>query len=121
MKSYQDFLGESWCNLIWSIWVPFGSPNFKEIPVEAGLYRVKPINQKFLTYIGQTGKGLRNRLRVLSKHTLEDSMPFNDPHTAAPGHWAYRKSHLFEFECSAAAFPFSKRQRLGQEYYLLWQ
>lgn len=121
MANHSGYLTESWCGLTWSIWVPFGSSNFKEIPVDPGLYRVKAINQNFLTYIGQTGSGLRNRLRALITHTHKDSMPFNDPHTAAPSHWAWRKTHNFEFECSAAVFPFPKRQRLGHEHYLLWQ
>lgn len=121
MKNPPCFLGESWCQLHWSVWVPFGSPNFKEIPSEPGFYRVKPINQNNLSYIGQTGRNLRARVCALGKHTLADEMPYNDPHTAAPCHWAWGKTHKFEFECSAAAHPSSMRKRLGYEYYLLWK
>ena len=47
-------------------------------------------------------------------------MPFNDPHTAAPGHGALRVEEGLDFEVSVAPSALSDRDRLGQEDALLW-
>lgn len=82
---------------------------------------MKKVGGKSLYYIGQTGRSLRDRLRALSTHTLAHKMPFNDPHTAAPNLWAWRKTHRVQFECSVAPIELAKPLRLGLESYLLWK
>ena len=67
MKTKLNYLGQSWGGLDWSPWVPFSHYDFKEIPPSPGVYRVKPVYQDFLTYIGQTGRSLRIRLSTLRK------------------------------------------------------
>ena len=117
----HKYLSPLWCGLHWSKWVAFSQPDFGLIPHIPGVYRVRPAGKNFLTYIGQTGQSLRIRLSTLRTCTLKDTMPYNDPHTAAPNHWAWRKTHRMEYECSAARFPSSHRRRLGLESYLIWK
>ena len=85
MTSFE-FFSHSWCNLSWTPWIPFStqSSEFQIIPKEPGLYRIRPVNEQFLMYIGQTGRSLRERLNDLRRNTVKEIMPFNDPHTAAP-------------------------------------
>jgi hypothetical protein len=115
------YLTSRWCDLDWSPWVPFIGGDFSQLPGGPGLYRVKPLRGKQLVYIGQTGRNLRQRLRALSIYTLANKMPFNDPHTAAPRLWSWRKETGMEFTCSAAACPLPDRNRIGLEHYLIWQ
>lgn len=122
MTSFE-FFSPTWCNLSWSEWIPFSalSPEFKSIPKEPGLYRIRAKNQQFLMYIGQTGRSLRERLNDLKRNTLKEIMPFNDPHTAAPSLWAWNDANGYSYECSAAAYYSDLSQRTGWECYLLWQ
>lgn len=91
------------------------------------MYRVRAVNGNELFYVGQTGRNLRERLGDLRRNTLKESMPYNDPHTAAPSLWAWRHADGLDFECSAAAVSFTedmveaKKLRVGFEFYLLWQ
>ena len=62
---------------------------FRVLPKCPGAYRVKPLGEDQLAYIGQTGRDLRERLRDLCLNTLKLEMPFNDPHTAAPSLWSW--------------------------------
>lgn len=116
-----NFLGKSWCKLLWSPWVRFSDSDLSAMPDEPGVYRVKPIGKSELMYIGQTGSSLRERLRTLRRETLQKKMPFNDPHTAAPNLWAWKDSDGISYECSAAPIKLSKRDRLARECYLLSQ
>ncbi len=117
----QKYLGRRWCGLPWSRWVPFSESDFRDIPPSAGVYRVKPVNKDILVYIGETGRSLRERLRTLCGEVAKKSMPFNDPHTAAPCLWALKEAGGMEFECSAAPRNLGTRQRKGLECYLLWK
>ncbi|RYD02493.1 hypothetical protein N752_24500 [Desulforamulus aquiferis] len=82
----MDFLTNNWGGLQWTTWVRFGDKeSYMIIPKTPGLYRVKPIGRNQLAYIGQTGRSLYERLiNQLIRNTLQEIMPFNDPHTAAP-------------------------------------
>ena len=116
-----QFQSQSWCGLPWGPWVPFIEGDFSVVPNIAGLYRVRPIGRKELAYIGQTGISLRARLKSqLCNNVLASRMPWNDPHTAAPCLWAFRRSNRMEFECSAAPRKLSVRKRKALESYLLW-
>jgi hypothetical protein len=48
-------------------------------------------------------------------------MPFNDPHTAAPGHWVLRVENGMTFECSAAPSELGHQERQCLEDMLLWK
>ena len=126
-----EYSSPSWCNLSWTPWIPFASngEGFKILPRQHGIYRVKPINEDYLMYIGQTGRTLRQRLSELGVYQNSKEMPYNDPHTAAPSLWAWRDATGMDFVCSASAIPSSgrddprleRRKREGIECYLLWQ
>jgi hypothetical protein len=118
----------TWCGLQWTPWIPFSTPSaFKQLPSSPGLYRIRVINGEELFYIGETGRNLRERLGDLRRNTMKDTMPYNDPHTAAPSLWAWRHAEQVAFECSVAPLPSAedkeeaKIQRKGLEYYVLWQ
>ena len=117
------FLANGWCGLEWTVFVPFGSgpAERKTIPNSAGLYRIRVSGQARLAYIGQTGVSLRRRLANLMLQTLADEMPFNDPHTAAPGLWAYHDAEGLQYEAAAAECSIPKNERMALECYLLWQ
>ena len=118
-----EFFSKSWCGLNWTSWIPLNAPKevFREIPTSSGVYRVRPQEARQLAYIGQTGRGLRERLRTLSIYTYGDEMPFNDPHTAAPGHWVLRVENGMTFECSAAPTGLGYQERQCLEDMLLWK
>ncbi|MGD1004641.1 MAG: hypothetical protein ABR887_04400 [Methanoregulaceae archaeon] len=120
----MDYFTPFWCKLSWTPWVPFSatSQEFKLIPREPGLYRVRPAGKDFLMYIGETRRSLRDRLNEL-RHTLirQDLMPWNDPHTAAPSLWAWHDAEGFSYECSAACLDAPQNERRGWESYLLAQ
>ena len=88
-----SWFAEDWQCLPWSPWVSFsaGRQEFLLIPKEPGLYRIRPTGGNHLMYIGRTGKMLHQKLAGL-RQTLRrtDLMPWNDPHTEAPGLWAWR-------------------------------
>lgn len=113
-----------WSSLSWSEWVPFTAekPEFREIPREPGLYRIRPVGRDFLMYIGEARRTLHQQLNKL-RYTLKrtDLMPWNDPHTVAPSLWAWRDADGFEYECSAAPLDASANGRLGMESLLLYR
>lgn len=120
----MNYIDPSWCGHAWSAWVPF--EHFTErrgiLPVEQGVYRVRPVEGDCLMYIGQTGRSLRQRLSELSKYRkTPDLMPYNDPHTAAPSLWAWRDATGMDFECSGAPLlGADTRTREAVECFLLW-
>jgi hypothetical protein len=118
-----SYFESDWCSLPWSSWVSFQASrkDWGSLPVEQGLYRVRPAGEDFLVYIGETGRCLRNRLNSLRRGALSDSMPFNDPHTAAPNLWAWRQEEHFEYECSASVFLGPATTRKSLECLLLWK
>ncbi len=124
----MNFLRSDWCGLSWTFWYPFShSQALKNIPIEPGVYRVRAVGAEELFYIGETGRNLRERLRGLRSNVLQEAMPFNDPHTAAPSLWAWRHAENLDFECSVAPITLAvkkeeaRKRREGLEFYLLWR
>ena len=119
----MEYFSPSWKGLGWSPWVPFTGPPrlFREIPTHPGVYRVRPAGGSVLSYVGQTGRSLRERFGALRVQTQAAVMPFNDPHTAAAAHWALRDGEGMQFEFSAAPTDLPEGNRKGLECYLLWQ
>ncbi len=89
----------------WSPWVEFSPTAFGDPPHEAGLYRIRVADASTLAYLGQTRRGLRERLLGLRRGTFAQEMPYNDPHTAAPGLWAFRVEDSSIYEASWAPMP----------------
>jgi hypothetical protein len=120
----RDFLSHTWCSLPWSPWVPFTATKveFRQIPKEPGLYRIKPVGKDFLMFIGETRKTVHERLNEL-RHTLRRTglMPWNDPIPEAPALWAWQDAEGFEYECSAAPLDASQGGRRGMVSFLLYR
>jgi hypothetical protein len=140
---------DNWCSLPWSPWVPFSATKeeFRQIPHEPGLYRIRPAGKDFLMYIGETQRSLHQRLHNLRMDLRNpDLMPWSDPHTEAPGLWAGQDDAGFEaaaspgpeeglsepgagkepvralrFECSATPLDASTGGRKGMENFLLYK
>ena len=88
-------------SLAWSEWTPFDAGRLsKMVPGTSGLYRVRSGDRAPLMYLGQTGRDLGERLNALRRGTFQRDMPFNDPHTASPGLWAYRVEESYVYEIS---------------------
>ena len=120
----REFFSENWCSLPWTPWVPFTADKeeFRTIPKEPGLYRIRPSGKDFLMYIGETRRTLHQRLHEL-RHTLQrgELMPWNEPMTEAPSLWAWQKAEGYSYECSAASLDASPGGRRGMQSYLLYQ
>jgi hypothetical protein len=117
-----DYLKPDWCDLKWTEWIKFSDKGrIKEFPSKSGFYRIKASNQDELFYIGQTGRTLRERVRMLITNSLKEDMPYNDPHTAAPSLWAWIDSNSLMFEASCAPISLSKQEREVMECFLLWR
>jgi hypothetical protein len=120
----RDYLSYTWSSLPWSQWVPFTATKeeFRQIPREPGLYRIKPTGKDFLMYIGETRRTTHERLNEL-RHTLKrtDLMPWHDPMAEAPPLWAWQDAEGFAYECSAAPLDASQSGRRGMESYLLYR
>lgn len=120
----MEYFSESWNNLPWTPWIPFAAEKeeFRIIPKEPGLYRIRPAGKDFLMYIGETSRTLRERLNELRQSLRRsDLMPWNDPHTAAPSLWAWHDAEGFEYECSATPLDASQGVRRGMESFLLYR
>ena len=120
----REFFSENWCSLPWTPWVPFTATKeqFREIPREPGLYRIRPTGKDFLMYIGETRRTLHQRLNEL-RHSLRrgELMPWNDPITEAPSLWAWQDAEGFAYECSAAPLEALPAERRGMESFLLYR
>lgn len=123
----MNFLSPSWGDLRWSSWELLGGPEIiRTLPNGPGFYRVRPLGDESLAYVGQTGRTVRERIRELRQYRGREPglMPFNDPHTAAASLWAWRDATGMEFACSGAEAPpeegASKSWREGCEAFLLW-
>lgn len=122
----MNFLSLTWNDLSWTPWISF-SDSFKPLPSGPGMYRVRAVNGNELFYLGETGRNLRERVGDLRRGTMQELMPYNDPHTAAPSLWAWRHAEGIAFECSVAPVILAdtkeeaRRLREGLEFYLLWQ
>ena len=98
----MKYFKKDWCELDWTFWVGFNSTKsqWEKLPASQGMYRVRPVGINFLVYVGQTGRNLRQRLRSLRRNVLAELMPYNDPHTAAPNLWVWRKELGLRMFCS---------------------
>jgi hypothetical protein len=81
----SEFKADDWLGLSWQPWRSLNPAdgNLGEITQQPGLYRVRHQERDGLTYIGQTGRNLRERLRALAGW-YEEQMSYTDPHVAAP-------------------------------------
>jgi hypothetical protein len=64
----DDVHGEAWMGLIWTPWVGLeaATPAWGGgAPMAAGLYRLRAHGRPGLAYIGETGRGIRQRLQQL--------------------------------------------------------
>ena len=121
----MDFLTNDWGNLSWSPWLPLSADSAAyrtHISSEPGLYRVRVNQLDALAYIGQTGRDLRERTRSLARqvHRPRDNPPWNDPHTGAPGLWAWRLEDGLEYSVSVAPQKLEKPVRQCVEDMLLY-
>jgi hypothetical protein len=120
----RTYLSPTWCSLPWTPWVPFTADKeeFRTIPKEPGLYRIRPTGKDFLMFIGETRRQLHWRLHEL-RHTLHRGglMPWSEPMTEAPSLWAWQNAEGYSYECSAAPLDASPGGRRGMMSYLLYQ
>lgn len=115
----------------WTTWVKLSDLQTGVLPAMPGVYRIRPVNNECLVYLGQTSRSLDRRVRVeLSKTYLQagDMMPFNDPHTAAQSLWVWNQEKGWDYECSVAPIPVEnippedrRRYLEGVESFLLWR
>lgn len=120
----NTFLTQNWLGLSWSNWIGLNaSPNaFRDIvTTDPGLYRVRVKGVEKLAYIGQTGRNLRERTRGLGRNTYRAQPPWNDPHTAAPGLWAWRTDQGLDYELSVASKFVDRAERQCIEDMLLYE
>ncbi len=112
-----------WCGLPWTTWAPLDSRSVRSLaPKFPGLYRIRRAGANTpLTYIGQTGRTLRERLLSLSNGVHTDRCPFNDPHTAAPHLWLLSHLEGVELEFSCAPVEADRSILRGTEDMLLWR
>jgi len=118
------FLSGTWCDLIWTGWFPFTimKEEFRIIPKEPGLFRIRPVGKDFLIFVGETHRPLHERLNDLRMSIRNrELMPWSDPFVEAPGLWAWQDADNIAYECSVAPLDVSKTGRLGMASYLLAQ
>jgi hypothetical protein len=102
--------------LQWSAWRPLRNlSQDPAVPPAPGLYRIRRVGRHDLDYIGQTGRSLAQRLRMLVRGIVAEEMPYRGPHTAAPALWALRHATGCDFEVSVALVEGSAQWRKGQE------
>jgi hypothetical protein len=117
------YFDSNWMGLEWTPWVSFSGSKSEwiQLPDKPGLYRIRPENGSLIVYIGETGRGLRDRVNALRRGAFSELMPFNDPHTAAPNLWVWRQEEHWNYECSVAPFTKSRLDRKAMECLLLWK
>jgi hypothetical protein len=119
-----DLMEPSWCGLSWTLWAALERQAIRETAVaQPGVYRIRRRGDHHgpLTYIGQTGRRLRERLQELAGGVNGTDAPFNDPHTAAPHLWLLLRLDGAAFEFSCAALPADVPILRGTEDMLLWR
>lgn len=104
----------------WSHWVDLSSKPLRP-PAGAGLYRVRAADRRGLVYLGQTGRSIRERLQALARGVYGEAPPFNDPHTAAPGLWAWRVEEGLRYSASWAVLDVDRAHRECLEDACLFQ
>ena len=113
-----------WCGLPWTPWVTLKREAIRQVALTLpGVYRIGREENELvqLAYIGQTGRGLRKRLRALAAGANAESCPFNDPHTAAPHLWLLRHHGGAQLEFSCAPVRGEVQALRGTEDMLLWR
>src|SRR5262245_44072224 len=87
-------------DLSWTAWIPLREAfEHAVLPTKPALDRIRRAGRRDLDYIGQTGAGLRGRVRQL-RGIDRVPMPYRDPHTAGPALWALLQSEDAVFEVS---------------------
>ena len=69
-----------WCGLPWTPWVTLKREAIRQVALTlSGVYRIRRETNELvrLTYIGQTGRSLRERLLALAAGASAESCPFN--------------------------------------------
>ena len=122
----SESTSHAWNGLPWSPWIALEAPiaTYKNyITTEPGLYRVRVTGCHRLAYLGETGRGLRQRTRALAGHTYRgrEHPPWNDPHTAAPGLWAWRIEDGLDYELSVTPLSVPTAHRKCMENMLLFE
>ena len=103
----SEFYARDWMGVEWSDWTSL-DPTVGDVSTfstDEGVYRVRHRDRKGLTYVGETGRSLRGRVRALARGVYADEMPYRDPHTAAPCVWAIRQEDGPELEVSVTTPP----------------
>ena len=96
----SDYYALDWMGFEWSPWRSLNPADgeLSEISTNPGIYRVRHLDRDGLTYIGQTGRSLRGRLRALAG-CYDEEMPYT-AHVAAPSLWAVRQEYGPAFQVS---------------------
>jgi predicted GIY-YIG superfamily endonuclease len=118
----QSYFNLNWCSLTWTPWINLkaNSSERNNIEKKQGVYRVRAKNNPTLIYLGQT-TNLKTRTSSLATNTYSVTMPWNDPHTAAPNLWAWRQDKKWDYEVSVSPTELSTQNREALECYLLWK
>ena len=100
-RNKSDYYADDWMGFDWSPWLSLNPADgeLSRISTNPGIYRVRHLDRDGLTYIGQTGRSLRGRVRALAG-CYKDEMPYTDPHVAAPSLWAVRQEYGPDFQVS---------------------
>jgi len=118
-----DAFSAGWCNLEWTRWFPFRTTSRTgDAAMEsAGLYRIRPIGQDIMMYIGWTGESLWKCFNGIRQNTPKLNMPWNDPWPAAPGLWAWRDAKGYDYEFSCVPYSDSPDDLKAAVCYLLYR
>ncbi len=76
----SDYHAADWVGFDWSPWLSLNPADgeLSRLSTNPGIYRVRHFDRDGLTYIGQTGRSLRGRVRALSR-CYKEEMPNTDP------------------------------------------
>jgi hypothetical protein len=119
-----NLLDTDWCSLQWTPWHAIEGKSIRQgAPKLPGVYRICREGNETprLTYVGQTGRALRERLLALAAGANADTCPFNDPHTAAPHLWLLRHHEHARLAFSCAPVHGDVQTLHGTEDMLLWR
>jgi hypothetical protein len=119
-----DITDSDWCGLPWTPWAQLERKAIQQVaPHAPGVYRIRRQGDVTprLTYVGQTGRRLRERLLALAAGATAETCPFNDPHTAAPHLWLLRHHDGAQLEFSCAPAQGDRQALCGTEDMLLWR
>ncbi len=117
-----DSFSQGWCGLDWTSWVPFSttSRTLDSVPDTPGLYRIRPVGQAIMMYIGWTGGSLRQCFSGIRQNATKVVMPWNDPWPVAPALWAWKDAKGYTYEVSSVPYGDTPRERKSAECYLTY-